>query len=157
ALAISSVLDYLAKSTFCFPTFAHSIFPLQTSTVINAHLKGLSILNKKLTKFLDALPIPKILKPLRKDKNEAYYEVEMTEFRHKMHRDLRPTRLWGYNGQFPGPIIDVSRGKPIQVKWENKLPDKHFLPIDKSFHDLDELPEVRTVTHLHGSETKPES
>ncbi|HLR60868.1 MAG TPA: multicopper oxidase [Lentibacillus sp.] len=114
-------------------------------------------MNKKLTKFVDALPIPKILKPLRKDKNEAYYEVEMTEFRHKMHRDLRPTRLWGYNGQFPGPIIDVSRGKPIQVKWENKLPDKHFLPIDKSFHDLDELPEVRTVTHLHGSETKPES
>nr|WP_029329158.1 multicopper oxidase [Lentibacillus jeotgali] len=114
-------------------------------------------MNKKLKKFVDALPIPKTLKPVHKDKNEAYYEVQMREFRHKMHRDLRPTRLWGYNGQFPGPVIDVNHGEPIQLKWENKLPDKHILPIDKSFHHLDKLPEVRTVTHLHGSETKPES
>ncbi|TFJ94145.1 multicopper oxidase family protein [Lentibacillus salicampi] len=115
------------------------------------------MLNKKLKKFVDALPIPKTLKPVLTDNHAGYYNVQMTEFRHKMHRDLRPTRLWGYNGQFPGPVIDVNRGEPIQVKWENKLPDKHILPIDKSFHHLDELPEVRTVTHLHGSETKPES
>ncbi|WP_139377148.1 multicopper oxidase family protein [Halobacillus hunanensis] len=117
----------------------------------------MDIVNKKLKKFVDALPIPEILKPLRKDKDESYYKVQMTEFRQKLHRDLRPTRLWGYNGQFPGPVIDVQRGEPTHVKWENKLPDKHFLPIDKSFHNLGELPEVRTVTHLHGSESKPES
>src|SRR5699024_11784976 len=77
------------------------------------------------TTLFRSLPIPKILKPLRKDKNEAYYEVEMTEFRHKMHRDLRPTRLWGYNGQFPGPIIDVSRGKPIQDRKSTRLNSSH--------------------------------
>ncbi|SFB10792.1 Multicopper oxidase [Lentibacillus halodurans] len=114
-------------------------------------------MNKKLSKYADALPIPKTLKPLRKKNNEDYYEVQMTEFHQKMHPDLRPTRLWGYNGQFPGPVIDVNRGESIRVKWENKLPDKHFLPIDKSFYNLSELPEVRTVTHLHGSETRPES
>lgn len=114
-------------------------------------------MNKKLKKFVDALPIPETLKPSYNDANEAYYEVQMREFRQKMHRDLRPTRLWGYNGIFPGPVIDVNRWEPIHVKWENKLPDKHFLPIDKSFHHLDKLPEVRTVTHLHGGETKSES
>ncbi|GGK00875.1 spore coat protein A [Lentibacillus kapialis] len=114
-------------------------------------------MNKKLKKFVDALPIPKTLQPARKNKNGDYYEVHMTEFRQKLHRDLRPTRLWGYNGQFPGPVIDVNHGEPIHVKWENRLPDHHFLPIDTSFHNLDKLPEVRTVTHLHGSETKSES
>ncbi|WP_281242098.1 multicopper oxidase family protein [Lentibacillus persicus] len=114
-------------------------------------------MNNKLKKFVDALPIPKTMKPSHKNKNETFYEVEMTEFRQKLHRDLRPTRLWGYNGQFPGPVIDVNHGEPVNIKWTNKLPDKHLLPIDKSFHNLDKLPEVRTVTHLHGSETKPES
>lgn len=115
------------------------------------------MMDKKIEKFVDILPIPGTLKPSPKGKNEAYYEVQMTEFSQKLHRDLGPTRLWGYNGQFPGPIIDVSRGNPIHVKWKNKLPDRHFLPIDKTIHDLANLPEVRTVTHLHGSETKPES
>jgi spore coat protein A, manganese oxidase len=43
-------------------------------------------------------------------------------------------------------------GEPIQVKWMNNLPRKHYLPVDPSFH-AHEMPEVRTVTHLHGSET----
>lgn len=115
------------------------------------------MMNSKLSKFMDALPIPETLKPFRKDKEGAHYEVKMTETRHKFHRDLGPARIWGYNGQYPGPVIDVDRGDPIHVSWENKLPSRHFLPVDKSIHDLNLLPEVRTVTHLHGSETKPES
>ncbi|GAA0611902.1 outer spore coat copper-dependent laccase CotA [Virgibacillus siamensis] len=114
-------------------------------------------MNKKLNKFIDALPIPEILKPTRKISGEAYYEIQMMEFRQKLHRDLNPTRLWGYNGQFPGPVFDINHGEPVHVRWENKLPDKHLLPIDKSFHNLGKLPEVRTVTHLHGGETQPES
>lgn len=114
-------------------------------------------MNIELKKFVDPLPIPETLKPLRKGKDDAYYEVRMEEFHQKLHRDLRPTRLWGYNSQFPGPIIDVNRGEPIRVKWINKLPDKHFLPIDKTIHEIGKLPEVRTVTHLHGSESKAES
>ncbi len=38
------------------------------------------------------------------------------------------------------------------MKWINNLPKRHFLPVDQSFLDV-ELPEVRTVTHLHGGET----
>jgi len=110
-----------------------------------------------LEKFVDSLPLLKTIKPLRKDENEDYYEVRMEEFTQKLHRDLRPTRLWGYNGQYPGPLFEVNRGEPIHVEWINELPHEHFLPVDKSIHDLAELPEVRTVTHLHGSETEPAS
>ena len=44
------------------------------------------------------------------------------------------------------------------VEWANELPSKHFLPID---HHLDgaglDVPEVRSVIHLHGGKTPPES
>lgn len=116
-------------------------------------------MSPKLTKFVDSLPIPETLQPVNKDKSGAYYEVTMEEFSQKLHRDLPPTRLWGYNGQFPGPTFEVQRNDPIQVKWINNLPQKHLLPIDQSiFHELGgNLPEVRTVTHLHGSETTSDS
>ncbi|WP_180316694.1 multicopper oxidase family protein [Shouchella shacheensis] len=110
-----------------------------------------------LMKFVDRLPLMNTAKPERKSKNETYYEVQMEEFYQKLHRDLRPTRLWGYDRQFPGPLIDVNRGERTQVKWINNLPDTHFLPIDRSIHHVAHQPEVRTVVHLHGSETRPSS
>ena len=61
----------------------------------------------KLKKFVDRLPIMGTLKPVQKSEKATYYEVRMEEFKQKLHRDLRPTRLWGYNRQFPGPTIDV--------------------------------------------------
>lgn len=109
-----------------------------------------------LRKFVDSLPILERAEPVRTEKDVDYYEISMEEVYQKLHRDLPRTRLWGYNGTFPGPVIDVERDRPIQVKWLNKLPEKHFLPIDTSFMD-EELPEVRTVVHLHGSETKADS
>ncbi|WP_188456419.1 multicopper oxidase family protein [Virgibacillus oceani] len=107
----------------------------------------------KLRKFVDRLPIMETLRPKSKNNKGAYYEVRMEEFTQKLHRDLKPTRLWGYNRQFPGPTIDVNQGEPIQVRWMNNLPHRHILPIDKSIHEVAHHPEVRTVTHLHGSET----
>lgn len=107
----------------------------------------------KLRKFVDQLPLMEILEPTRKDEDGDYYHVEMREFRKKLHTDLPPTTLWGYDGQFPGPLFDIKQGTSVNVKWANKLPSKHILPVDKSFHDLDTQPEVRTVTHLHGGET----
>lgn len=106
----------------------------------------------KLKKFVDPLPILKKLKPKRVTNDGPYYEIKMEEFKQKLHRDLPPTKLWGYNRQVPGPTIEVNTDEPIQVKWINNLPRKHFLPVDKSLHAHD-MPEVRTVTHLHGGET----
>ncbi|GIO22710.1 multicopper oxidase family protein [Oceanobacillus sp. J11TS1] len=111
----------------------------------------------KLEKFVDALPGIQPLKPNKKTKDGAYYEITMKQFRSKVHRDLPATTLWGYNGQFPGPLIEANRDEPVHVTWLNQLPNKHLLPVDTSIHGLDQLPIVRTVVHLHGVETKPDS
>ncbi|MFC2948980.1 multicopper oxidase family protein [Virgibacillus sediminis] len=111
----------------------------------------------RLQKFVDRLPTMDKLKPVSRNKDGTYYEVEMREFHQKLHRDLRPTRLWGYNGEFPGPTIEAEEGEKVQVKWINNLPDRHLLPVDRSIHDVAHHPEVRTVTHLHGSVTRPDS
>ncbi|MDL4843002.1 multicopper oxidase family protein [Aquibacillus rhizosphaerae] len=113
-------------------------------------------MSPKLEKFVDRLPIMEPFTPQKENEHGAYYEVSMEQFRQKLHRDLRPTLLWGYNRQFPGPLFDVKQGEAVRVKWINNLPKSHLLPVDKSIVDA-KLPEVRTVTHLHGGETPPES
>lgn len=110
-----------------------------------------------LEKYKDPLPIPKVLRPFGKLKGQPYYELEMTEFYQNLHSDMPDTKLWGYAGSYPGPIIEAFQDNPIYVRWINKLPKKHFLPIDKTIHGAMGNPEVRTVVHLHGLNVKPES
>jgi spore coat protein A len=82
----------------------------------------------------------------------------MTQFRQQLHRNLPPTTLWGYNGMYPGPTFEVRRGSPVAVRWENALPGIHFLPIDTTLHGAAaNLPQVRTVVHLHGGKNLPDS
>jgi len=108
--------------------------------------------------FVDALPVPRVLKPKDKNRDRTYYEVEMREFFHKFHRDLPPTKVWGYEGQIPGPTFEVDQFEKVHVLWKNKLPDKHILPVDRTLHGCGEHdPEVRTVVHLHGANVEPES
>lgn len=112
----------------------------------------------KLEKFVDKLPIPKVLKPHSKSKEMTYYEVTMKEFQQQLHRDLPPTRLFGYNGVYPGPTFEVQKHDKVAVKWLNKLPDHHFLPVDHTIHDDGHHEhEVKTVVHLHGGRTPPDS
>ncbi len=118
-----------------------------------------------LTPFVDALPIPAIAQPsgYRPSPSEPavelpYYRIAMRQFESKMHRDLKPTRLWGYAGCSPGPTFEARSGQGLLVEWANELPQSHFLPIDHSIHGAEaEKPEVRTVVHLHGSKAPPES
>jgi spore coat protein A len=112
----------------------------------------------KLQKFVDELPIMKTLSPKKRSNNSSYYEVTMKEFSQKLHRDIGPTRLWGYEGTFPGPTIDVMRNETVFVKWMNDLPSKHFLPVDTTIHGSEiTLPEGRTVVHVHGGRTPAHS
>ena len=90
-----------------------------------------------LAKFVDPLPLPPIAKPDRYQPSPAdpavkipYFRQAMQPFEMKVHRDLKPTRMWGFGSQFPGPTFDVRSGQEILVEWANELPDKHFLPID---------------------------
>lgn len=110
-----------------------------------------------LEKYKDPLPIPGVIQPVGTKKCQPYYELEMTEFCQNLHSDMGDTKLWGYAGSYPGPIIEARQDNPIYVRWINKLPHEHFLPIDMTIHGAMDNPEVRTVVHLHGLNVKPES
>ena len=118
-----------------------------------------------LAKFVDPLPIPAIAQPIEhraSPTNAAvkvpYYRVALRPLEIKVHRDLKPTRMWGFNDGVPGPTFDVRSGQEILVEWANELPEKHFLPIDHKLSGAGkDEPEVRTVVHLHGGKTAPDS
>lgn len=110
--------------------------------------------------YVDWLPIPSVAKPIRgRAGDEAFYEIAMREFRQKLHRDLPPTTLWGYAGQYPGPTIEATRNRPVQVRWINDLRDletglprtSHYFDVDTRIHGPDMAGKTpRTVVHLHG-------
>jgi spore coat protein A len=112
----------------------------------------------ELRPFVDALPIPRVLKAKEHERCFTYYEVTMREAFHQFHSDLPETKVWGYEGEIPGPTIEVEEGECTHIKWINDLPDQHLLPVDKTLHSSNEgMPEVRTVVHLHGASVEPES
>jgi spore coat protein A, manganese oxidase len=105
--------------------------------------------------FVDPLPIPPTAKPVSPaDSAKAaapFYRLRMTAFPVKLHRDVPPTTVWGYGNGFPGPTIEARQGQPVCVEWANRLPERHFLPVDYKLCGAErEHPEVRTVVHLHG-------
>lgn len=107
-----------------------------------------------LAPYVDTLPIPPVLRPAAR--HGSAVTVRMAPFRQKVHRDLPPTTLWGYNGSWPGPTIEVQRDQPFAVNWVNALPKRHFLPLDFTIHGEEEkVPPVRAVVHVHGAQTLP--
>jgi spore coat protein A len=118
-----------------------------------------------LPRFVDPLPIPSIaraegLHPSPSDPKLQIprYRIEMREFATKLHRDLKPTRQWGYGSSVPGPTLETRKGDAVMVEWVNALPRKHFLPIDHNLHGAEaSLPEVRAVVHVHGAKAPPDS
>lgn len=110
-----------------------------------------------LEKYKDPLPIPRVVNPVETKNGKPYYELEMTEFYQNLHSDMPDTKVWGYDNSYPGPTIQAHTDKPIYVKWINRLPSTHFLPIDKTIHGAMDNPEVRTVAHLHGLNVQPDS
>jgi len=115
--------------------------------------------------FVDALPIPAVARPSGHraladagTKELPYYRIEMRAFEAKLHRDLGPAELWGYDGTFPGPKFDTRSGEGFLLEWANSLPKSHLLPLDRNLHGAEDLfPDVRTVVHAHGAKAPPES
>jgi len=108
-----------------------------------------------LASYVTPLSIPPIVGP---PGGGAPVLIHMRPFRHRAHRDLPAAMMWGYNGMWPGPTIEVRKSQQISVKWSNHLPKKHFLPLDYSIHGAGRnVPQVRTVTHVHGARVMPES
>jgi spore coat protein A, manganese oxidase len=139
----------LSLSPFELPGGLQGLF--QTSTPQTA---GLSLNPSALQKYVDALPIPELARPVGK----GHYRVVMSEFQAKVHRDLPPATFWGYNGMSPGPTFEVRSKEAITVEWANALPTKHLFPVDHSIHGAEKaIPEVRTIVHVHGAKVPPES
>ena len=111
-----------------------------------------------LASYVTPLSIPPVIRAKPGSASNAPVEVRMVPFQHRSHRDLPAAMVWGYNAKWPGPTFEVRRGEPLFVKWSNHLPTKHFLPVDPTIHGAGEgVPEVRTVTHLHGARVMPDS
>jgi len=106
-----------------------------------------------LEKWVEEVPRPGVVEPIGTKDGSPYYEVEMREVEQTIHPDLPPTTVWGYDGQYPGPTIEAQQGEPVCVRWKNKLPDEHLLPVDTTIHSSTipyDSTGVRVVTHLHG-------
>lgn len=57
-----------------------------------------------------------------------------------------PTRVWGYEGTFPGPLLEVERNRPVVVRMRNQLPAAHPT-LGHAFV---------MSTHLHGHASRPQ-
>src|SRR5262249_8037228 len=108
-----------------------------------------------LARFVDPLPVPVLAQndgtrpsPVNHKIQLPYYRVELTELQTRLHRDIAPTRQWGYAGSVPGPTFETRSGQGLLVEWVNRLPRNHFLPVDRTVHGAEvDKPEVRTVAH----------
>ena len=69
-------------------------------------------------------------------------------------RDLPKSTIYGFNGQFPGPMINAEYGKPALVRFVNKLGDENEKGLDRQDFGA---PDYSFLTHLHNAHTAPES
>ena len=88
-------------------------------------------------KFSQPLRVPPILSPVRMDATTDYYEITQKESDIEFMQGFR-TRIWGYEGMFPGPTIKARRGRAAVVRQTNRLRGE-------------------TVVHLHGGVTEADS
>ncbi len=118
-----------------------------------------------LERYVDALPIPPLARstqtrasPDHPQIRLPYYRIALREFESVMHRDLPPTRQWGYDGSVPGPTFETRSGEGLLIEWANELPERHLFAVDHTIHGAEaEKPEVRVVTHVHGAKAPPGS
>ncbi|HSB79014.1 MAG TPA: multicopper oxidase domain-containing protein [Candidatus Methylomirabilis sp.] len=68
-------------------------------------------------------------------------------------RSLPASTIYGFNGTFPGPMINVEYGRPVLVRFENHL-DENPLNLDRQDFGS---PDLAFLTHLHNGHTAPES
>lgn len=70
-----------------------------------------------LTPFRDPLRMPIIVRP----SPDSITEIAMVDAAIRLHSQLPPTRMWTYDGHFPGPTIETRKGQTVRIAWTNKL------------------------------------
>src|SRR5947209_1164827 len=103
-----------------------------------------------LAPYVDALPVPR---RLRASEHAGRLGVRMQAGRHRFHRDLPESTVWGYDGSVPGPTIEAERGQPVTVEWRNELdgPFPVTATIAPAAADADGIP-VQCLPGLSGGQ-----
>ncbi|CAL2070676.1 O-aminophenol oxidase PhsA [Streptomyces sp. endophyte_N2] len=128
----------------------------------------------ELRPYVAPLTVPPVLRPGGADvRRETEIALRPTWVR--LHPQLPPTLMWGYDGHVPGPTIEVRRGRRIRIAWTNRVPKDAEYPVTavavpvrapgtapattepgrggaEPDKDVAALP-AWTVTHLHGAQT----
>jgi FtsP/CotA-like multicopper oxidase with cupredoxin domain len=68
-------------------------------------------------------------------------------------RTLPLSTIYGFNGTFPGPMINAEYGRPALVRFENHL-DENPMNLDRQDFGA---PDYSALIHLHNGHTAPES
>jgi FtsP/CotA-like multicopper oxidase with cupredoxin domain len=68
-------------------------------------------------------------------------------------RTLPASTIYGFNGTFPGPMINAEYGQPVLVRFTNRL-DENPRNLDRGDFGS---PNYSFLTHLHNGHTAPES
>jgi spore coat protein A len=171
AAIVISRREFLKKSGLLATALATGVaasphsMPTEAEDELREIVPRPSLSAASIANFVDPLPILPVAQPIgeRPDPFKSgaqvpYYRLEMSEFFAKLHRDLPPTRLWGYAGTSPGPTFEARSGKPFLVEWVNALPKAHLFAVDHHIHGAEaSKPNVRAVVHLHGARVRPDS
>ncbi|MEV6398763.1 O-aminophenol oxidase PhsA [Streptomyces sp. NPDC051907] len=127
-----------------------------------------------LTPYADPLTVPPVLRPDVPDVTQEI-EIALRPTWARLHSQLPPTLMWGYDGVVPGPTIEVRRGRRIRIAWTNRIPPGSEYPVTavevgpvppgrplphnrpgregvEPNKDVAALP-AWSVTHLHGAQT----
>ncbi|MFG3660963.1 multicopper oxidase family protein [Streptomyces sp. NPDC047706] len=73
--------------------------------------------HSRLTPFKDRLRVPPTLRPHSSD----ILDIDLVDTYQRLHSQMPATRLWTYDGHFPGPTIEVRSKRKARVSWNNRL------------------------------------
>jgi spore coat protein A len=98
-----------------------------------------------------AVPLP--VPPKARPGADGVYRLSAEQFTQALHPNLPAVKVWGYNDGrtrlYPGPTIEMRKDDSTTVRFTNKLPAKHLLPVDPAVAgERGTVP--RILTHLHG-------
>jgi spore coat protein A, manganese oxidase len=121
--------------------------------------------------FVNPLPIPAVVDA----RAGGLFSLDITQFEQNlglvnpMNNQPLLTKVWGYNGTYPGPTIITWKDRSINVFWNNKLVDElsrplaHLLRVDTTImwalSGVENWQQygVPVVTHLHGGHSESAS
>ena len=80
---------------------------------------------------------------------KTFYEMTLSEFKVQLHPNYGPvTKVWGFDGGVPGPVIHATYGNPVLLRIHN------YLPSTKMAQDFGI---AEDAIHLHNAHTPTES